>query len=126
MEELIRSLQRRKVDVIENPVRRSLREVANSIEHKKTHKPALPDHCDGCLRGKSRNAKKFKGKSTRAPAKFGDIWTVDHVWMRDWFGEPGVGGYPDAFNILDLATNYKCSEPVESKDTLETFNTLQH
>lgn len=60
----------------ENPFRMSLREEAASIKHKLNHKRALPNDCDACMRGKSRNARNCKGKSTRGPTKFGDIWTV--------------------------------------------------
>ena len=36
--------------------------------------------------------------------------------MRDWLGEHGVGSYPDAFNMLHLATGCKYVDPVEAKD----------
>ena len=39
--------------------------------------------------------------------------------MRDWYGDPGVGGYTDSFNFLDLGTGWKHSEPTKSNDTDE-------
>ena len=39
--------------------------------------------------------------------------------MRDWYGDPGLGGYTDSFNFLDLGTGWKHSEPTKSNDTDE-------
>ena len=47
------------------------------------------------MRGKMKHVRKFKNRSKRNPKKHGDIWTMDHVYMRDWFNELGVGGFLD-------------------------------
>jgi hypothetical protein len=44
----------------EENVRRSPKDEAQSVRHKTTHKPALPEHCDACKIGKTRNARKYK------------------------------------------------------------------
>ena len=51
----------------EENVRRSLKDEAQSVRHKTTHKPALPEHCDACKIGKTRNARKYKGKICLRP-----------------------------------------------------------
>ena len=107
------------------PVRRSLRGTAKSIGHLLTHKPAMPDHCEACVRAKTRNLRKYARRSTRDPKEFGDLVTVDHVHMRDARGRPGIGGFPDAFTALDIATGWKACYPVDTEDTVETFRALQ-
>ena len=44
--------------VFYNPARRSLREEAASLKHKLSLEMLLLDHCDSCMRGKSRNVRK--------------------------------------------------------------------
>ena len=78
------------------------------------------------MRGKTRNLHKMPGRSARNPSVFGEIVTVDHVYMRDWHLRPGVGGFPDAFTFLDLATECKYCEPVDTKEALETVKVIQH
>ena len=90
-----------------------------TAEHKRHHRPANP-YCDGCMVGETKNKRK-KGKTGhehREPEKFGEISTCDHVYMRNWFGMPGVGGLTNALNFLDLGTGCKYSHAVENKDTL--------
>ena len=50
-----------------------------SLEHLLTHTPADPDHCETCMRAKSRNVKKFAGSMKRHPAAFGDLITLGHM-----------------------------------------------
>ena len=107
------------------PLRRCLRDYAQSVGHCLTHKPALPKDCDACLRGKTRAVRKLAGRSKRAPRAFGDIVTMDHVYMRDVYGRTGLGGSTDILTVLDLATAFKYCDPVESKDALEVLRSLQ-
>ena len=37
----------------------------------------------------------------------------------------GVGGFSDAFNMLDLGTGCRYCEPADSKDALETLRSIQ-
>ena len=110
-----------------DPVRRCLRSEAASIDHKRNHKPYNPN-CDGCVVGKTRNRRKKlrAGKEPREPAGFGEIATCDHVYMKNWFGMPSVGGVTDTLNFLDLVSNVKYSHPLDGRNTLETFSALQH
>ena len=110
----------------DDKVRRNLAEEVQKKSHKLTHKPAMPEHCDSCMRGKRKRKKKRKGVATSNPEKFGDIITVDHVHLKDWVGDPGVGGYTDTFNMLDLATKFKCAKPVKSKDADRTLLTIKY
>ena len=112
-------------EVPRQAVRRSLRDTARSLGHLLTHKPAMSVHCEACMRAKARNLRKYAGRSTRDPKEFGDLVTVDHVVMRDLYGRPGIGGYPDAFLALDVATGWKACYPVDTKEAMETFRTLQ-
>ena len=50
--------------------------------------------------------------------------TMDHVYMRDRFGEPGIESFPDVLNIYDLGTHSKYSIPVSSHDTFERYVAL--
>ena len=52
-----------------------------NFEHLLTHKPADPDHCETCMRAKSRNVKKFAGSLKRDPTSFGDLNTFEHMGM---------------------------------------------
>jgi len=88
----------------EVPAKRCLWAVAESIEHKLNHKPALPIHCSECMIAKAKRKRRASRKQSKTAEKFGDIVTCDHVFMKDWFGNKGVDGFPDVFNILDIAT----------------------
>ena len=50
--------------------------------------------------------------------------TCDHVFMKDWFGNKGVDGVPDVLNVLDLGTRCKYSFPVTTRDTMDTYTSL--
>ena len=105
--------------------RRDKKKEAASPEHHRNHKPAIPEHCDTCRRAKTRNKYRFAKRSLRECKKWEDVITMDHILMRDWYGRPGIGGYPDVLNLLDVATNFKYCEPVESKDTLDTYMSIK-
>ena len=76
----------------DDAIRRTLRPDPQSLQHFLTHQPAAPKDCEACMRGKTKNRRKLAGQSTRDPQEFGDLVTVDHVYMRDWHGRPGLGG----------------------------------
>ena len=107
-------------------VRESLQQRADSAKHKLTHKPALSHNCEACLIGKTRALRKVKGKSTRQTKRYGDIWSMDHCYMRDWYQQPGVGGFPDFLSVKDRHTGRTFCCPTESKDTDETYDTLNN
>ena len=111
---------------VDNPIRRSLRSYARSLDHLLTHKPAMPKDCEACMRGKTTHKRKMHGRPARNPQDFGDLVTIDHVYVRDWHGRAGLGGFVDSFTVLDVATGCKCSEPVDALDALETARALQH
>ena len=69
---------------------------------------------------------KLAGRSTRGPKEFGDLATVDHVYTRGWHGRPGIGGYADSLNALDVGTGRRYSEPVDAMDAAETARILHH
>ena len=104
--------------------RRSLWDVANSVDHWLTHKPGLPKHCEDCLRAKTRRMRRTAKKESRSPKKFGDLITCDHVLMKDWLGYKGVDGIPDLLNVFDLATRCKYAIPTDSADSLDTYTAL--
>ncbi len=95
-----------------------------SVRHRLNHKPALSHNCEACMRGKTRHLRKKKNQQHRKPVNHGDIWTMDHVHMRDWWGQSGVGGFGDFLSVKDEATKVKYMVPVDSKDTLTTYNVL--
>ena len=78
------------------------------------------------MRGKTKNRRKLAGHSTRDPQEFGDLVTADHVYMRDWHGRPGLGGYTDSLTVLDVGTGCKYSEPVDTMDAAEIARILHH
>ena len=93
--------------------------------HLLTHKPADPDHCETCMRAKSRNVKAFAGAMKRDPVAFGDLITLDHMGMKDAWNEPGVGGMVASLDILDHATRYKAAKPVASYEADEVTMKLR-
>ena len=64
------------------------------------------------MRAKSRNVKKFAGSLKREPAAFGDLITLDHMGMKDYWTEPGLGGLVATLDVLDHATRYTAALPV--------------
>ena len=96
-----------------------------SPDHLLTHKPADPDHCETCMRAKSRNVKKFAGAMKRDPVAFGDLITLDHMGMKDAWKEPGVGGMVASLDVLDHATRYKAALPVASYEADEVAMKLR-
>ena len=74
--------------------------------------------------GKTRNARKYKGHSERKPGAYGEIWTMDHVPMVDWFGQPGIGGYSNLLSVKDRATNRTYAQPVRGMMSEETCDEL--
>ena len=96
-----------------------------SPDHLLTHKPADPDHCETCMRAKSRNVKKFAGAMKRDPVAFGDLITLDHMGMKDAWKEPGVGGMVASLDVLDHATRYKAAMPVASYEADEVTMKLR-
>ena len=75
---------------------------------------------------KTQNRRKLAGRSTREPKDFGDLATVDHVYMRDSHGRSGVGGYTDSLTVLDVGAGCQYSEPVDTLDAAETARVLQY
>ena len=113
-------------DPTEIEVRHSLIKESMSLEHFLNHKRSLPDHCEMCMRAKTKRKPRKRGSFSRETTAFGEIGTIDHVVMKDWMGLPGVGGFYDALNYLDLFSGYKASVPVKKKDTFETFTALNN
>ena len=109
-------------EVAKKRVTKALR--ATTTKHKLNHKPALSDDCEDCMVGKLKAPRKYKGASERHPESYGEIWTMDHVYMRDWFGQPGIGGFSDFLSVKDRFTDRKYFVPVDSKDTLDTYDAL--
>ena len=106
--------------------RRNLFDVAQSEEHLRNHKPCLPNHCEICRRAKAKHRRRCRKAKHRLAQKFGDVVTCDHVMMRDWMENPGVHGFCDNFNVLDLATRCKYSYPSKSLCSLECVKNLNH
>ena len=46
------------------------------LNHILTHKPADVDHCETCMRAKTRSLRKLSGRSTQSPEKFGGLITM--------------------------------------------------
>ena len=94
-------------------------------EHCLRHKPAAPDKCWACLRGKTRFLRKMKARSIRRqPRKFGELYTFDHVYMKDGYGQPGIGGFADLLTGFDRGTRTYYADPVDSLDAMDTFTIL--
>ena len=110
----------------ETLTRRTMREMALTEEHLRTHTPALPDYCEVCRRAKRAQKKKLAKQSKRQPTKFGDIITCDHILMKDIFGYPGVGGAYDALVMLDRYTSMLSVTPVKSMDTMDTYRAMKY
>ena len=72
-----------------------------------------------------RFVQKLKSRSTRKKAEeFGDLFIFDHVYMKDSFGQPGIGGAEEILIGYDDGTDTWYAEPSESKESLDTFTTL--
>ena len=52
-------------------------------DHLLTHKPADPEHCETCMRAKSRNVRKFSRGHKREVTKFGELLTFDHMGITN-------------------------------------------
>ena len=96
-----------------------------SVEHLLTHKPADTTRCETCMRAKSRTEKKFAGSLQREPVAFGDLITLDHMGMKDYWKEPGLGGMVASLDVLDHATRYKAALPVGSYEADEVIMKLR-
>ena len=66
------------------------------------------------MRAKSRNVNKFHGPMQREPEIFGELVTLDHMGMKDAWGELGIGKMVATLDILDHTTRYKAALPVVS------------
>jgi hypothetical protein len=95
-------------------IKRNLREVVNSTRHKLTHKGDTR-RCNICRRGKARNKGHRKGGFKRDSKQFGDLFTMDHILMKDWYDEPRVGVYPDAFAIRSLHKVLQSASGIKQK-----------
>ena len=76
--------------------------------------------------GKTRAPRKLSNRSTREVTRYAQIWTMDHVYMKNWFKCLGVGGFTDFLSVKDKATDTKYVVPVDSKDADETFDALNN
>ena len=112
-------------DVEELEVRKSLRDEAHGLRHRLLHKPGLPKYCDVCMIGKTRQPRRFSGR-TRWPDKFGEIVTMDHVDMADKWQRVGIGGFKFNHSIFDIGTGFRYAQPVVSMDSLHTIDSLNH
>ena len=69
------------------PVRRVLRDEANSVAHYLLHRPRLPQHCEECRHAKTKRNNKFCRTYNEKciNASYGDNTTCDHVNPRDMY-----------------------------------------
>ena len=51
---------------------------------------------------------------------------MDHIYMKDWFGNPGVGNYTSLFAFTDHKSDIYYPVPVESKTAIETQEAINH
>ena len=107
-------------------VKRSLKVEAQSVQHKILHRRALDD-CEACRVGKTRQQRRKSRWMYRKPTERGDDrGTMDVIQMKDWFGEPGVGGFTDIFNYLDEHHGCVYPEPIKCHDSLTVVECLKH
>ena len=69
---------------------------------------------------KARNKRSKRNASQRELDHFGHIITMDHTHMLDKEFEPGVFGYKDCFEIMELYTRFAYGYPVKTKEVDET------
>ena len=105
-------------------VRRNLREESLSVAHFLLHKTTLPQHCEICMRAKTKRKKKFCLQSNRVLDRCGRISTCDHINMIDAFKSRGVDGYAYILNQLDVFTNFKQCVPTHKMDDMDTYDAL--
>jgi len=115
-----------KSDASAHNIRKSLYEEANTVEHYLRHKKSLPEHCAECRKAKMKRKRRHKDAFKRDPTKFGEVFTYDHVWMKDWLGYGGIYGNTGLLNMYDVATGCKYAAPVTGSDTFETYVELNH
>ena len=99
-------------------------EEARSDAHIRTDKPFNP-YCKICRLAKSRNRRSKRNALQRELDHFGHILSMDHTHMLDKEFEPGVFGYKDCFEIMDLYTRFGYGYPVKTKDVNETEKCLK-
>lgn len=94
------------------PVRRVLRDEANSVAHYSLHRPGLPQHCEECRHAKTKRKKRFcKTFGEKVPnAASGDTVTCDHVNFRDVCKNKWVNGYAEGLTYLDRHTNFRMAQ----------------
>ena len=111
------------------PVRRVLRDEANSVAHYLLHRPGLPSHCQECYWAKMKRKKRFcgayNGKKDKESTKYGQNTTCDHVYFKDIYKIRGVDGYAEALTFLDRHTDFRGGTPVTSRDHSDTHEALQ-
>ena len=109
------------------PVRRVLRDEANSVAHYLLHRPGLPQHCKECRHAKTKRKTKFcRTYNEKCPdASYGDNTTCDHVNFRDVYKNKGVNGYAEGLTYLDRHSNFRMGQPVLTRDHTDTFEALQ-
>ena len=103
-----------------------LREIAYSMAHRLTHKPANP-YCPDCMRGKMREKKHYKGAfDKKTYDHWGQCLTGDHVTTTDDGIFASSNTYKWAFILKDLYSGLKNIYPMVEKDAKSTGIALDH
>ena len=95
------------------------------MHHKLTHRQALAD-CEACRVGKTRYRKRKNRWMYRKPTEsWGERGSMDVIYMKDWFGEPGVGGFTGVLNYADEHIGCVHPEPIKEHDSLTVVECLR-
>ena len=104
--------------------RRDLRAEANSPEHKRLHKP-FNKYCDICVQCKTKAMKKMSGKGlTDPPVRECQAITGDHMSIKDFRMEPGLGGFVGVYTQKDLYSKFFWPSPVSSYEEDEVVHAI--
>jgi hypothetical protein len=107
------------------PVKRCLRDEANSVTHYLLHRPGLPQHCQECRWAKTKRKKRFCSPFKREFHRYGEQVSADHVYFKDIYQVKGVEGYSEGLTFLDRCTNFRGGQPVQSRDHADTEEALR-
>ena len=108
------------------PQPRDLRAIAKSCEHCMFHKECNP-YCDGCVRGKTRDAPHYSGPRRREVSHFGSAITADIIHMVDADLGTGVGGYKWSLVTRSLfGKGFQGFYPLKSEHTEDVYWAMKH
>ena len=104
------------------------RDEVNSTKHYLLHRPALPQHCEDCMRAKTKRKKGFAKLYRECTGEYGVRVTCDHIHMKDSKNKnqnAGTDGHVQILSFLCKETRLRQAVPVKTISETATTNALR-